>query len=356
MKKVAVVLVNYKTYVNRFLEECRDSLRLQEYPADQIKVYIVDNASSEESRAYIAQNYPEAVIVPREDGNYAAANNAGIAQGMKDGCEYFVIANMDVKYDKRWLPELVIALENNPQAGLVQSKILLYPQNEEEWSKPKINTLGNIMHYLGFGFTSYYKEEDFVVTGYPKIEGYASGCSFIVSREVIEKIGTYNEEYYMYHDDVEMSWRAKLAGYDILLAPLSVLYHKYEFGRSVLMIYYMERNRYLAMFHYYKWQTILLISPMILFMEAGMIAYAILNRWWSAKWKAIRYFYSFETWKKILKTRKEIKQLRLLSDRILTRPMEGRVLYQEIANPLLVYVVNPIMLVYWKIVSKIIVW
>mgnify|MGYP001608715920 CR=1 FL=1 len=236
-KKVAIILVNYKDYVNRFLGECRDSLRAQNYPKDSCIIYIVDNASSDESVKYIKENYPEAKIIPRLDGNYAAANNAGIKEGIKDGCEYFVIANMDTKFDADWLSELIKAIASDPIIGIAQSKMLLYPKNEEEWKTPKINSMGNIMHFLCFGFTSYYNEIDRKIEGLPEIKGYASGCSFITKKEVLDKIGGYNEEYYMYHDDIEMSWKTKLAGYKIVLAPKSVMYHKYEFGRSICMLY-----------------------------------------------------------------------------------------------------------------------
>jgi len=119
-KKTAIVLVNYKDYVNRFLAECRDSLRSQNYLKDLFAVYIVDNASSSESRKYISEAYPEAIIVPRSDGNYSAANNAGIKKGVEDGCEYFVIANMDTKFHVDWLAELIKALESGDNIGLVQ--------------------------------------------------------------------------------------------------------------------------------------------------------------------------------------------------------------------------------------------
>ena len=68
------------------------------------------------------------------------------------------------------------------------------------------------------------------------------GSSFAVKKAVLDKIGGYNEEYYMYHDDLEMGWKAKLAGYKIVLAPKSVCYHKYGFSRSIKMVYYMKRT------------------------------------------------------------------------------------------------------------------
>jgi len=354
-KKAGVILVNYKDYVNRFLAECRDTLRQQDYPAEQTNVYIVDNASTQETRAYIRDNYPEAIVVPRQDGNYAAANNAGIRQARQDGCDYFVIANMDTAFAPDWLSELVKALETDSAIGFAQSKMLLYPQTEQERQKPRINSLGNIMNYLGFGFTSAYREPDRQVSGLPDI-GYASGCSFITSQPVIDRIGCYDEEYWMYHDDIEMSWRVKLAGYRIVLAPRSVVYHKYEFGRSVRMLYYMERNRLLAVLHYYKWQTLLLILPAVLAMEAGMFAYSIAGKWFGTKLKATGYLLCPATWKKILGKRKQVAALRQVKDREVVQGFYGQVLFQEIENPVLKYLANPAFGLYWKLVKKVIQW
>ena len=353
-EKAGVILVNYKDYVNKFLEECRDSLREQSY--ENFNVYVVDNASSEDSRKYIRENYPEATIVPREDGNYAAANNAGIKKAKEDGCHYFVIANMDTRFDRDWLSELVAAMKELDDAGFVQSKMLLYPRNEEEWSRPRINSLGNIMNYLGFGFTSAYRELDREIQGYPEITGYASGCSFITSQEVIDRIGYYDEEYWMYHDDVEMGWRVKLAGYRIYLAPRSIVYHKYEFGRSMRMLYYMERNRYLAMFHYYTCPTLLLLLPAIAAMEAGMLLYSIPGRWTGVKIKSASYFWRPSTWVKIMKKRKKIRSLRKRKEKDVIKHFEGRVLFQEIENPVLKYVANPVFNIYWQIIKRLVHW
>jgi len=229
-------------------------------------------------------------LISREDGNYAAANNAGIKRATEDGCKYFVIANMDAKFDQNWLAELMEAVRTDKKIGIVQSKILLYPKNNKEWKKPKINSIGNIIHFLGFGFAGGYGQEDREIDGCPEIKGYASGCSFIIKKEVIDRIGYYDEDYYMYHDDIEMSWRTRLLGYKIVLAPKSVVYHKYDFSRSVKMLYYMERNRYLTIFHYYRMPTILISLPALLVMELGMILYSLKNGWFREKIKVDLYF------------------------------------------------------------------
>lgn len=368
MRKVAVILINYKDYAERFLAECRDSLRSQNYQREDFTVYVVDNAFSENSLNYLRTNFPEAKILPRSDGNYCAANNLGIKKAIEDGFELFVIANMDTKFDQNWLTELVIVVESDKKIGLAQSLILLYPKNEEEWRNPKINSVGNSLHYLGFGFTDGYGRtlEWFLdaarddinnkIDVIKEIKGYASGCSLIIKKEVLDEIGFYNEEYYMYHDDIELGWRAKLAGYKIVLAPRSIVYHKYEFSRSVRMFYYMERNRYLAMVHFYKAPTLILLLPIIMIMDMGVWFFSILNGQAITKLKVCQYFLKPDTWRKIKAVRQTVQKFRLLKDIEVLNNCVGEVLFQEVDNPVLKYLGNPLCRLYFRMIKKFISW
>jgi GT2 family glycosyltransferase len=349
MKKVGIILVNYKDYAKRFLNDCRDSLRAQDYPAGDFQVYIVDNASSPESLEYLKQNYAEAVVVPRPDGNYSAANNAGIKAAAAAGAEIFVIANMDMTFEKKWLSELIAALESDSQIGIAQSKILLY---QADGGPAMINTLGNEINYLGFGFTLGYKEADREIVGLPEIKGYASGSSFAIKKEVLDKIGGYNEEYYMYHDDLEIGWKTKLAGYKIVLAPKSVCYHKYEFSRSIKMVYYMERNRQIAVFSFYELPTIIAILPALIFMEMGQLFFALVKGWLPEKLKVYEYFLHADNWSKIWAVRKEVKNFRVKKDKEIVDDLAGEILFQEIDNPVLKYFANPFFKWYWGLARK----
>lgn len=352
MKKVGIILVNYKDYAECFLAPCRDSLRRQSYPIDYFQVYIVDNASSVASYNYLKQSYPEAKILPRSDGNYCAANNLGFQEAIKDGCEYLVAANMDTEMFPRWLEELVRALDDE-RVGLAQSKILLFPRNEAEQKAPLINTIGNSLYFLGFGTTSAYNVPDYEISGYPDIKGYASGCSFITRREVYEAIGGWNEEYYMYHDDIEFSLKTKLAGYKVVLAPLSVLFHKYEFSRSVRMLYYMERNRHFLILSFYPVSTLILLIPALFFMSVGLLFFALLKGWFSSWGRSMAYFLRPQSWRLIIKARHDIARLRRQPFRIIMNDMAGKLEFAEVENPVLHYIANPILGFYWQLVKKI---
>lgn len=346
-------MIGYADYVNRFLDECKDSLRSQSY--DNFSVYIIDNCSINHCE-YIKKTYPEAIAVERPDGNYAAANNLGMKMALEDGCEYLVIANMDTKFEVDWLSELVDALESDEKIGMAQSKMLLYPKNEEEKKHPRLNSTGNMMHFLGFGFTKDYNELDYEIESLPEIKGYVSGCSFITKKEVIEKVGMENEDLWMYHDDVEFSWKVKLAGYKIVLAPESRMFHKYEFSRSIRMLYYMERNRILVMLYFYKLPTLLLLLPAILAMDAGMTLYSVPGRWFGTKMKVFGYFLKPSTWMSVMKHRQKVRSFRVARDKEIVKGFVGKVMFQEIENPVLKYIANPIFDLYWRIVKKLIVW
>lgn len=349
--KAAVVLVNYHDYANKYLTACRDCLRFQTYPTDKLKIYIIDNDSTPASFNYLKNTYPEAQILTRADGNYCAANNLGFKEGLKDGCEYLVTLNMDTELDAHCLSELILALEKNKEAGIAQAKILLYPKNDNEKSQVKINTLGNKVNFLGFGTTSHYNELDYEIEGYSEIKGYASGCCFVVRNEVFQKISGWNEEYFMYHDDIEFGLKTRLAGYKIILAPRARVFHKYEFTRSIKMLYYMERNRYLLALSFYPFKMLILLKPVFLFMAIGLMFYSIFKGWFLTWLKSIVYFYKPSTWRKIKMYRQEIRKINSQPLAILKENISSRIDFLEIDNPILRLIVNPLLSLYWRLVK-----
>ncbi len=350
-EKIAVVLINYKDYARSFLKECRDSLRDQTYGSKNIQVYIVDNASSKETVDYLKKEYEEAIILPRADGNYCVANNLGFREAILAGHNYIVTLNMDTVLDSRCIEELVLSLELNQEAGISQAKILIH---SEEGTDAKINTLGNIVHFLGFGSTSAYREADREIEGYPEILGYASGCCFISRREVFEKISGWNEEYYMYHDDIEYSLKARLADYKIILAPKARVFHKYEFSRSQRMLYYMERNRYLMAFSFYPIFLLVILAPVFVFLNIAMMGYSLIGSWFKTWLKVNLYFWNPLSWWKIFKFRASIKRLGGSFNSQITKTMAGRLEFLEIDNFILRHIANPILNTYWQFVKKII--
>ena len=162
--KVGIILVNYKDYATRFLQDCRDSLRAQNY--SDFQVYIVDNATSAESKKYLQENYAEAKIIANiNNDGFAKGNNDGIKMALADGCEYVFLLNMDTVIAPDALSEMVKAAEADEKIGAVQARLMLAKaisvgtQNLAFLPSNKINSLGNATHFLGFGYSVGYGEE-----------------------------------------------------------------------------------------------------------------------------------------------------------------------------------------------------
>lgn len=345
-------MINYKYYAERFLKKSYESLMKVNYPRDSFTLYIVDNATSKETVELCQKLAPEAKILPSEGNGWGHANNVAARQAIKDACDYIFFLNMDTEFDPEFINEAVKAYESDDNIGLVQSKLLLHPPVDGEYM---LNSAGNSLTFLGFGYCAGDGKKDNVPDKIVDIT-YPSGAGLLISKDVWEKIGECDESYFMYHDDVEIGFKTKLIGKRVVLAPRSVIYHKHEFGRSIMQVTFMERNRIRFLLEFFKVPTLILIFPAFLLMELGMFPYAVLNRWTKAKLKVYLWFWSPKNLSSILKKRKEIQKLRKVSDAKLMRGITGVINFQQIENPVLKYIANPMFAAYWWVIQKIIIW
>ena len=352
MPKVAVILVNYKDYAKKYLPECIASLRVQSYPRDSFKIFIVDNATTAETEKYLCEVAPEAEIIPDErNTGFALGNNLAMEKALATNYDFIVLFNMDTIADPGWLRELVEAAEADKNIGAVQSLIRLHPETD------KINSLGNQLHFLGFGFCEGYGEKiSDLESPVARKFFYASGAAAIYPAKVLREVGIFDPEFFMYHEDTDLSWRVRQAGYKIVLAEKSIMYHKYQFSRSILQFYYMERNRMIMLFENYRFGTLVLVFLPFLFMELGMLPYAALRGLFTTKLKVYGYFFHWKNWQRMIKNKKTKAKLRKVSDRKLAKLIVGKLEFQEIANPVLKYIVNPFFNLYWRVVRNLIFW
>jgi GT2 family glycosyltransferase len=173
--------------------------------------------------------------------------------------------------------------------------------------------------------------------------------------DVLKKIGLFDEEMWMYNEDQDLGWRVWLAGYKCILAPDAIVYHKYEFSRSIAKYYWMDRNRIIAILKNYRLGTLVLIFPAFVIMGLGLIMFAIKGGWIKEKIKVWEYFLNVKNWRYILRARKEVQGLRKVKDRDIIPMFSGKIWYQEIDDVKL-RLVNPIFNAYWWLVKKIIFW
>jgi len=356
-KKVAIIISpNWKDYAKKYLDDCLDSILKQDW-AGESKVFLIDNESTEESYLYL-KNTLETRLIPSlqyeiirniENAGFAKGNNVAMQAAIDQVYDYLVLFNMDTMADSCAVSELVKAAELNEKTGVAQARIMLWPE------KDKINSLGNVTHYLGFGYCSGYNEtiENYEIKN--KDIFYPSGAAFLVKAEVIKKIGLFDEEFWMYAEDQDLGWRMWLAGYKCVLATEAIVYHKYEFSRSISKYYWMDRNRIIVMLKNYHLLTLLIILPALVVMEFGLIFFAIKGGWFKEKLRIYKYFIMPKSWRYIFNSRQSTQKLRKIKDRDLLPLLSSRVSYQEIESSAL-NIANNIFTIYWNIIKRIIIW
>ncbi|MBU0898062.1 glycosyltransferase family 2 protein [Patescibacteria group bacterium] len=353
MKKVAIIMINYKNYADRFLKESYESLIKLNYPKDSYRIYIIDNMTSLETQNKIKELALDATLILSNGNGWGYGNNLGVKKAIKDGFDdYFYFVNMDTKFDPECLREALKVFEIDQNIGAVQSKILIYPAVNNEY---KLNSNGNNLTFLGFGYCAGAGKKDDLSKEIRDIV-VASGVGVLVSKKIFLKVGMFDESYFMYHDDIELSFKIKLLGYRVVFAPKSVVYHKYEFERSNKKVFFMERNRFRFLLEFFKLPTLIIIFPAFILMEIGMLPYEIINKWINKKLKVYLYFFNFKNIKRILKKRAFAQKLRKISDKEMLKGVVGIIDFQEIENPVLKYIANPLFNVYWSVVKKIIIW
>ena len=349
--RLAIIVVNYRDYARRYLPDCLASLRRQTWRG-KWELFIVDNESTAETFGYLATTAPEArIIINRRNDGFAKGNNDGIRAARGAGYQHVVLLNLDTVVAEDWLATLLDAVPRAEQWGAIQSRLMLHPQTDV------VNSLGNHLHYLGFGF-SYGNGLSWPLAGYDRkiVEvPYASGGAMLINLVAFDAVGGFDEAFWMYHDDLELGWKMRLAGYRQYLAPRSVVYHKYQFVKSIKQYYWMERNRGIVLLTSYRWLTLFCLLPPLLIMEVGLLAFAFVQGYGTQKLKSYVWFIDPRHWPYVFRRRRQISRLRRVPDRAIAVWLTGRIEYQEIRNPLLA-IVNPLFELYWAVVRRLMIW
>ncbi len=347
-KKITIVIVTYNA--RQYLPDCLSSLAAQDYPKELVNIIVVDNHSTDSTVGYIRERYPLIkVIENRRNAGFAEANNQGWFLAEKKKADYLVLLNQDTIVAPNWLLRLVKTAESSKKIAMVQPKLMLYPE------KDLINSFGNCLHYLSFGFTDQYRKKDDNRDTRPREITYASGAACLIKMSALKKTGLFDSRLFMYHEDADLGWKMRLAGFKVMIDPLAVVFHKYNFSKAKYKFYYMERNRLVVSLQNYKLATLIVFFPMFLFMEAGIIFFSIKNGWFKEKMRG--YGWIFLHLPSILAHRLRIQfKIRKVKDREILKHFLGSIKFQEIDNPLLRYFANPIMEAYFWLAKKVIFW
>ena len=343
--KIAIIIVCYNG--RDYLPDCLNSLKKQSLEPDQI--IIVDNASTDQSVDYISENFPDFKLIKnKKNQGFAQSNNQGIDFALKNNPDFIFLLNQDTICDQDCLEQLANTARKGKKIFAYQPLILCWPE------KNQIQTSGDKMHFLGFGYSEDYKK---LITENQKLKTsitYASGAAMFINVQALKEVGLLDHDLFMYHEDLDLCLRARFLGYDIVLVPQAIIYHKYQEGIPKHRWYWSERNRLLTLLKFYKFKPLILIFPAWLFMEMGVLFYSLMTGCFSLKIKS--YFSVLYYLPKTLRKRKRIQKSRKITDQELSQYLESKFDFAGFTHPLLKYIVNPIFGFSWKILKKSIWW
>ncbi|MEX0881310.1 MAG: glycosyltransferase family 2 protein [Candidatus Saccharimonadales bacterium] len=215
MYRASVVVPNWNG--EKDLPACLDSLLAQTLKA---RIIVVDNGSVDGSVELVRSKYPqvELVALPKNKG-FAGGVNVGIRRVIELGSKYVALLNNDAVADKDWLKHLVNFLDNNHKAGIATSKIM----NGE---KKLLDSTGDTYTIWGLPYprgrgepVSDKYDKDIWVFG-------ASGGASLYRVKMLEEVGLFDEDFFAYYEDVDLSFRAQLAGWKVAYVPKAVVYHQ----------------------------------------------------------------------------------------------------------------------------------
>jgi GT2 family glycosyltransferase len=228
---VSVIIPNWNGA--HHLPVCLDSLYRQSYV--RFEVILVDNGSTDGSLALLERDYARVQVISlSENHGFAPACNIGMraARG-----EIVVLLNNDTEVDPGWLEALVSTFERHPEAGSVASKMLLFDRRDH------IHTAGDYYRLDGIPGNRGVWERDEGQFDEEVPAFSACGGSAAYRRAMLDDVGLFDEAFYFSCEDVDLGWRAQLAGWPCIYTPQAIVYHKVSAtGAGTVNSYYDGRN------------------------------------------------------------------------------------------------------------------
>jgi GT2 family glycosyltransferase len=228
---VSVIVPNWNGA--QHLPVCLESLRSQTYP--NVEVIVVDNASRDASLSILG-SFPEVrVLAQATNLGFTGACNAGLRAA--DGT-IRILLNNDTEARPEWIAAVVEAFSDHPEAGMVASKMLLFDRRDT------LHTAGDYVTPDGLAHNRGVWDQDMGQFDHRAYVFSACGGSAAYRAEMLDQIGLLDEDFFFSCEDVDLAWRAQLAGWRCVFEPRAIVYHKLKAsGGGTTASFYDGRNR-----------------------------------------------------------------------------------------------------------------
>ena len=311
---VSILMVNYNG--QNHLEEFFESVYALNYPKDKFEVVVVDNASKDGSQDSIEKSWPQVKLIRLDENTgFARGNNIGVKHCSG---KFIALINNDTVLEKDWLIELVKQAVKEPDA-LYGSKMMWYKYPEyiiEDGGK--LLAWGEHIH-----LRTHEKDDD--KSPSPFLSMYADGCGVLLSMKTYLDLGGFDESYFCYAEDFELSWKAWLKGYRVYSVPTARYYHKASStlgATSSLLTYLLCRNEMRNIIKFTELPNMLLMLPLFMayYLAMYIVVYCISEKNYYLIFPIMKSYlritYEFPS---LLRVRKRFQKERKISDRELKK-------------------------------------
>jgi GT2 family glycosyltransferase len=287
----SVIIIGYND--GRYLDVCLRSVLDQDMPRSEYEVIYADNGSTDGSADYVESHYPQVKLV-RYPQNYGFAEGNNRAVPHAKG-RYLVFLNLDTMVHRRWLPELILAMRNDPTLGACFSNQIV-PLAPEYAQKDRLG-LPKYTYLPGLSRWGYMRGVVLPFSEKPVPTLFLSGATLLVDRELLPELGfLFDNDYFIWAEDLDLGLRVYSLGYKIALVPTSILFHDTDVyrpsgglpkmnARALRKAAKILRNRFIT---YYK---NLNTSEFLLYLPCMLIGAPLKAR--EFRWKRVKQLAAF---------------------------------------------------------------
>ena len=212
-----------------------------------------------------------------------------------------------------------------------------------------LNSAGCVIHVSGLAWSDGYGEPAESITETREIT-YANGSALAIRAELFRSLGGFTPELFLYHEDLELGWRARMRGYRVVLEPRADVFHEYDYARNPQKNYFMERNRLIFVGSAYSVRLLLLVAPVLVAAELGLLVVAWREGWLRDKVAGWAWCAGNARW--LLRHRRDLQRARTVSDRELARHLTPRIDPKMVPVPAPVARTNGLVAAYWSLARR----
>ncbi|HLH65316.1 MAG TPA: glycosyltransferase family 2 protein [Solirubrobacteraceae bacterium] len=303
---ITAVLVGHEGDPSALLAAVRS---LEQQTLAPAEIVCVDQSADQRHARALKGRSRVRILSPGRNLGYPSACNLAAAVA---GGDHLLFLNPDARAEPGCVAELAAALMQRPEAAIAGAQVLL-PDG-------RVNAGDNALHISGLSWAGRYGLE--AEDGAPRPAAVVSGAAMLVRRRAFESLGGYTEGFFMYYDDVDLAWRARLRGWEVLFCPRARVRHDYEFAKGDYKWLWLERNRWWCLLCHLQARTLVALAPVLAAAEVAVLLRAAREGWLEAKLESYRLLWADR--RAIASRRRDVQSSRALGDGAILARMTPR--------------------------------